>query len=142
MADDDSLKFKVGTRVKAKITTNGKGKTFCGFVSAVVMNQRNKTVVTAYEIIFDDGERLTQKPLYVWHEEQVLFNVGDKVQGRYEGASNKTSWYLGTVVERCEVERHGGKVWVYSLDYDDGDKETEVYCEYIRRVTNADDKDA
>ena len=62
-----------------------------------------------------------------------VFAVGNAVQARWGGAKGD-KWHAGKVVGVCELSaEEGGPAWTYDIAYNDGDRETHLAAQYVRR---------
>ena len=62
-----------------------------------------------------------------------VFAVGNAVQARWGGAKGH-KWHAGKVVGVCELSaEEGGPAWTYDIAYNDGDRETHLAAQYVRR---------
>ena len=62
-----------------------------------------------------------------------VFAVGNAVQARWGGAKG-VKWHAGKVVGVCELSaEEGGPAWTYNIAYNDGDRETRLAAQYVRR---------
>ena len=62
-----------------------------------------------------------------------VFAVGNAVQARWGGAKGH-KWHAGKVVGVCELSaEEGGPAWTYNIAYNDGDRETRLAAQYVRR---------
>ena len=122
--------IKKGSKIEARY--RGRSKWVGGSVSRVNVNG-------TFDVRYDDGKRETgvdadmvrladggdsNDDRSVSDGGSVNLDVGDEIEARYGG---KQAWYKGTIMRK----RSDG---TFDIEYDDGDKETRVKPELVRRV--------
>ncbi|EQC37756.1 hypothetical protein SDRG_04783 [Saprolegnia diclina VS20] len=129
--DDKPKKYKEGDKIEAQY--KGKSKFYPGVISRARLNG-------TYDIDYDDGEKETgvaadliklkggasPKKKASSTDDDVSkkdFREGDKIEAQYKG---KSKFYPG-VISRARLNG------TYDIDYDDGEKETGVAAELIRK---------
>ena len=130
-------KFDIGSRIEARY--RGKSRYYPGEIARIRLNG-------TYDINYDDGEkelsvhqdliRPVAQPSVRFADEvgnnislssdKEAFNVGDEVEAKFRGKG--TRWYKGKITR---VRPNG----TYDVQYDDGDRETGLSLDNIRKVS-------
>jgi len=111
---DSGGRLREGMKVEARY--RGKARYYAGKIRA---DRGDGT----YDIDYDDGERETRvKAEYIKAHGASTFEEGQKIEAQYRG---KTRYYPGRI-------RNDNRDGTYDIDYDDGEKETDVQEKYIK----------
>eukprot|EP01042_Synura_sphagnicola_P000182 gene182-183_t len=106
--------YEEGEKVEGNY--KGRGKFFPGRIVRVRPDG-------TYDIDYDDGEKeIRLEKELIRKRADIVFTVGEKVEGNYKG---KGKFFSG-VISRARVNG------TYDIDYDDGEKETEMSVDLIR----------